>query len=324
MKKDASYPKHSIGEHVIPFPLTFFRDETVKEVLSEITREVGNWPNTEVIFVIDKQNKLTGSIEFKKILSANSNQILEKLMDKDFIYLTDHSHQASAIKLAVKEGIESIPIIDQERHFLGIIDAGQIFKIMHEEHVEKLMHFSGILNNESLIYAYKTKVFNVFRARIPWLVLGLIGGIFSTIIIKNFDYTLKKELSLAFFIPLVVYMNAAVGAQTQTIFVRYSALEKMSFKKAILYEIKVAILVGITVALGVFIFTSFWLGTKIAEIVALSMFSGVICSVVIGTIIPWALQKSGKDPAIGSGPFATILQDLLSVIIYFSIASALL
>ena len=91
-----------------------------------------------------------------------------------------------------------------------------------------------------------------------------------------------------------------------------------------LYELKVALLVGATIAIGMFFFATIWLGSKIAEIVSLSIFIGVVSSVVIGTFIPWFLQRKGKDPAIGSGPFATIIQDLLSVIIYFSIAAYLL
>lgn len=320
----SAYPKHSIGEHVLPFQLIFHQEDSVEDTLTIIRKKIGSWPNSESIFIVDKVNKLLGAVEFKKLISSDSNEKLGSLMTKETDFLTDRSHQNTAVKLAINKNLESIPVVDQNGHFLGIIDSSQILKIMHEEHIERLMHFSGILDNESLTEAYKTKVVNIYRARIPWLLMGLIGGIFSTIVIKLFDHTLEKELSLAFFIPLVVYMNAAVGAQTQTIFVRFSAFEKISFKKSILYELKVAILVGATIAAGMFIFATLWLGTRIAEIVSISMFIGVISSVIIGTFIPWYLQKSGKDPAIGSGPFATIIQDLLSVIIYFSIAAYLL
>ncbi|OGM27954.1 hypothetical protein A2962_03475 [Candidatus Woesebacteria bacterium RIFCSPLOWO2_01_FULL_39_61] len=324
MTKANLYPKHSIGEHIIPFELMFDKSDTVEYVLSSIRKKTGSWPNSESIYVVDKENKLTGAIEFKRLLTSNPKERLLNLMPRDTDFLTDRSHQNTAVKLAINKNLESIPIVDQNGHFLGIIDSGQILKIMHEEHVEKLMHFSGILDNESLADAYKAKISGVFRARIPWLLLGLIGGIFSTLVIKLFDHTLEKELSLAFFIPLIVYMNAAVGAQTQTIFVRFSAFEKISFKKSMLYELKVALLVGATIAIGMFFFATIWLGSKIAEIVSLSIFIGVVSSVVIGTFIPWFLQRKGKDPAIGSGPFATIIQDLLSVIIYFSIAAYLL
>jgi len=324
MKKDSPYPKHVLGEHIVPFQLTFDKDETVENTLSFIRKKVGSWPNTENIYVLDKNKKLIGSVEFKKLVSAQPEVKLYDLMEKAFA-LTDHSHQDTAIKLAVKEGIESIPIIDQNGHFLGIIDAGQIFKIMHEEHIERLMHFSGILNDESLVRPYTSKTVTVVKTRLPWLILGLFGGLLATSIVERFSHTLEAQLALAFFIPLIVYMNAAVGAQTQTIFVRYAALEKVGLAKSLFYELKVAVLVGTVLSLGIFLFTLLWLkDINLSKIVGFSMFCGILSSAFIGTITPWLLQKTGRDPAIGTGPFTTILQDLLSIIIYFSIAQALL
>ncbi|OGM59837.1 hypothetical protein A2892_00925 [Candidatus Woesebacteria bacterium RIFCSPLOWO2_01_FULL_39_10b] len=322
--KKVQYPKHVIGEHIVPFQLTFHKDDTVKKVFSVIGKKIKSWPNTESIYVVDRQNKLIGAVEFIKLLASDSNQILEKIMNKNFVSLTDHSHQESAVKLAIKKGVESIPVVDQDRHFLGIIDAEQIFKIMHEEHVERLMHFSGILNNEALVLNYKSKVWAVVKSRLPWLLLGLAGGIASTLIVDKFSQILETELTLAFFIPVIVYMNDAVGTQTQTIFVRYSALEKIVFIKSLLQETKAAILIGAVLSSTIFAFSAVWLNMKVAAIVSLSMFLGIVSSAIIGTSIPWFLQRLGKDPAIGSGPFTTILQDLLSIFIYFSIASIIL
>lgn len=323
MKKDSAYPKHVLGEHIVPFQLTFDKDETVENTLSFIRHKVGSWPNTENIYVLDKNKKLIGSVEFKKLVSAQPTVKLYDLMEKAFA-LTDHSHQSTAIKLAVKEGIESIPIIDQNGHFLGIIDTRQIFKIMDEEHIEKLMHFSGILENDALVSGYKARIIKVAKARLPWLFLGLIGGIASTFIVESFSHTLEATLALAFFIPVIVYMNDAVGTQTQTVFIRNTALEKVSLLKVLLFEVKVTTLVALPLSLTIYFFTLLWLGTKIATIVSISMFLGMLSSAFIGTLIPWILTRLDKDPAIGSGPFTTILQDLLSIIIYFSIAQALL
>jgi magnesium transporter len=119
-------------------------------------------------------------------------------------------------------------------------------------------------------------------------------------------------------------MNDAVGTQTQTIFVRLSALEKINLLKTLIFELKISLLVATPIAVGIFIFTAIWLGSTIGEIVGLSMFLGMLSSALIATLIPWTLERLGKDPAIGSGPFTTIIQDLLSIIIYFKVASILL
>lgn len=320
MAKANSYPKHTIGEHIVNFDLTFRKEDSVGKTLKIIKKKIGSWPNTKSIYVVDKNNKLVGSVEFKELLAGKPEQKLEELMNRWFQALTDHSHQKTAIKLAIKEGMGSIPVTDQNGHFLGIIDAEQILKIMHEEHVEKLMHFSGILNNESLVAGYKARAVVIAKSRLPWLLFGLAGGIIATLVVKRFSLTLEKELALAFFIPVIVYMNDAVGTQTETVFVRYSTLEKISLFKSLINEIKVTLILGVILSSILFIFSVFWLEANISLIVATSMLLGILSSSIIGTLIPWILEKLDKDPAIGSGPFTTILQDLISIVIYFSIA----
>jgi magnesium transporter len=319
------YPQHAVGQHLVSFPFVFDKNARVSHVLDVIEHITRSWPNTEYVYVIDGNKKLTGVIEFKKLLAARKTQALEYLMNTKFHAVTDHTHQENAAKLAVKEGLETIPVTDSNGHFLGIIDAGQIFKIMHEIHIEKLMHFSGILDNEALTGGYKTEYFKAVSARIPWLLFGLFGGMAATSIVSSFSQTLEEQIALAFFIPVIVYMNDAVGTQTQTVFVRYSTFEKVKLVKSILYETKLSLLIGAILALSIFGFASLWLqNNMVATVVGLSMFFGIVSSSIIGTIIPWILEKLGLDPAIGSGPFTTILQDLISIAIYFSIASALL
>ncbi len=320
----AKYSEHSIGEHLVPYRLVFHKDSKVSEVTSKVKRDPTTWPNSEDIIVVDSENKLLGVVELKKILSSPGNITLANLVSENYPYVTEHAHQSNVAKIALRHGAENIPVVDENNHFVGIIDATQILKILHEEHVERLMHFSGVLDNHALTEGYKASVFDVSKSRLPWLFLGLIGGILSTFIVESFANTLKTELSLAFFIPIIVYMNDAIGTQTQTIFVRLSALEKINLIKALIFELKISLLVASPIAVGIFLFTAFWLGTSIAQIVALSMFLGMLTSALIATLIPWSLEKLGKDPAIGSGPFTTIIQDLLSIIIYFKVATLLL
>lgn len=319
-----TFPIHSIGHHIVPFQLTFHKNNKVSEVVDTIRKDPSTWPNSENIIVVDPDKKLIGVIEFKKILSSPPHIKLENLISENYPYVTERSHQSNVAKIALKRGAENIPVVDEESHFVGIIDASQILKILHEEHVEKLMHFSGILNNESLLEGYKAKIFHVVRSRLPWLLLGLSGGALSTFLVRSYSEALEAELALAFFIPVIVYMNAAVGTQAQIIFVRYSALEKVNLVKSLVFELKVSTLVAITLSSIIFLFTGILIDFKIAAIVGLSMFLGILSSAFIGTIVPWFLEKRGKDPAIGSGPFTTIVQDLLSITIYFAIASALL
>ena len=308
----------------MPFKLVFHKNDKVADVLDKIKNDPTSWPNIEHVFVVDPNQKLVGTVDFKKILSAPKNISLDNLVSEDHPVVTVHSHQSNVAKIALAHGTENIPVIDEEKHFVGIIDATQILKILHEEHVENLMKFSGILDHESFVLGYKAKIFEVAKSRLPWLFFGLVGGGISTFIVQNFQQTIREELALAFFIPVIVYMNDAVGTQAQTVFVRNSALEKTHLVKSLLFETKVTFLIALVLSISMYIFADIWLDANVALVVTLSMFLGIMSSAIIGTFIPWALEKFGKDPAIGSGPFTTILQDLLSIVIYFTIASAFL
>lgn len=266
-----------------------------------------------------------GVVDFKTLILSPQNTQLEHLILKNYPMVTDHAHQSNVARIALKHGAENIPVVDQDRHFVGIVDANQILKILHEEHVEQLMKFSGILSSESFLDIFKARFSKIVASRLPWLIFGLLGGIVATIIIEKFELALKKELSLAFFIPVIVYMNEAVGTQSETIFVRLTALEKINLLKYLIKEAQVAFSIAVVISTLISLFILSWFEEiKIALIVGLSMLSGILSSIFIATLIPWFLQRVGKDPAIGSGPFTTILQDILSIIIYFLIASSFL
>lgn len=318
----SKYHKHAVGEHVVPYSLTFHADDIVSEILTRLKEKADAWPDTEYLYITDSDGKLIGVVTFEKLLGGKPHETLDRIMNTRFSCVTDHTHQENAAKLAVAKGLETIPVTDINGHFLGILDAKQIFTIMHEIHIEKLMHFSGVIDTKSLQEGYKTKIGNSVMSRLPSLIIGLVGGFLSISIIESFQETLANKLLLAFFIPVIVYMNAAVGTQIQTIYVRFSALEKVHLRKAFIHEFFVTCIIGCILSSLMFLFAFFWYNDPtVATIVFVSMFIGIASSVCIGIFIPWGLQKSGYDPAIGSGPFTTILQDLLSIFIYFSIAS---
>jgi len=320
-----TYPHSTIGEHLVPFDLVFKRGNTVTSVIEKIRKMGRLLEQSESIFVVDSNKKLVGKVEFRKLVAANQSQKLEEIMDKNFFVASAHSHQKTVAGVALKKGAESIPVVDDKKKFLGVINANEILKILHEEHVGELMKFSGILASEDFLDVLKTKLTKNVKARLPWLILGLFGGILATIIVEQFELALEKEITLAFFIPIIVYINDAVATQSETIFVRLVSVEKVAIKKYLINEIKVAGVIGLALSLIISLFTILWFHSiTLAVIISVSMFLGVLSCVVIGTLVPWALYKLGKDPAIGSGPFTTILQDLISIVIYFSIATKLI
>jgi magnesium transporter len=151
------------------------------------------------------------------------------------------------------------------------------------------------------------------------------GGMLATAVINSFEHALEREIALAFFIPVIVYMSDAVGTQTETIFIRSLSLESLDIRKYILREGVIGLALASILSILIFIFTMVYIQSiNVAAIVGLAMLASVFTAVFIAVLIPWLFSRFKKDPAFASGPFATIIQDLLSIIIYFTVATLVL
>ena len=171
----------------------------------------------------------------------------------------------------------------------------------------------------------KEKMSLLIEHRLPWLVVGLIGGMGLTLVSTRFELLLSQNIGLAFFIPVIVYMADAVGTQTETVYVRNLTRKQAKFSiyliKEILLGLSLGALFGSLIGLfGFFVFNS----TAIALTVGLSMFVTMATAPAIALIVPTLLQKTHKDPAVGAGPFTTVIQDFISLSLYFMIASLVL
>lgn len=169
------------------------------------------------------------------------------------------------------------------------------------------------------------RLISIIKLRLPWLLIGLVGGTLASFIVSRFEDILVKNISLAFFLPIIVYMSDAVGTQTETIFVRDLSKHKLNFWKYLLKEIFIGITLGIILGILVGIIAKFWIGAnEIALTVGIAMFANVVLAPIIAIIVPEILFKERSDPALGAGPFTTVLQDLISIFIYFVVATAIL
>lgn len=171
----------------------------------------------------------------------------------------------------------------------------------------------------------KEPVGHLIQHRIPWLVLGLLGGVATTFVSSRFEEVISRNINLVFFIPVIVYMADAVGTQTETIFVRKLSGGKANFGIYILKESVTGLALGTLFGLLLGLFAYLWLHSASTAItVGLAMLVNVTIAPMLAVLIPQLLQKERTDPALGSGPFTTILQDLISLLIYFLIASIIL
>lgn len=165
----------------------------------------------------------------------------------------------------------------------------------------------------------------VLRYRIPWLLIGLIGGAFITIYISRYEKIIAEQISLAFFLPFIVYLSDAIGAQTEIIFVRNLSKHRPKLFHYLFKEAGLGLILGVIFGLLLGLFAQIWFNdTALAVTVGLAMFINSILATIIGLLVPLFLYREKTDPAVGAGPVTTLIQDFVTISIYFAVASAVL
>ncbi|MBI4135502.1 magnesium transporter [Candidatus Uhrbacteria bacterium] len=315
-----------VDEHLLNRVPIFSPTTKVREVVEHITDKRHDFESVNYIYLVDGK-KLVGVCSVKELLKTPGDTPVLSIAQRKIITTHPHATLERAAILAIQHGIKAVPVQDREEIFLGVVGTDTILQTLHREHTEDLLRMGGveIVEQKHILEMVTDRIGHLVRIRLPWLILGLLGGFVATFVVSRFEEVLSRTLALAFFMPLVVYMASAVGAQTQTIFIRASAIKKLSPAKYIGREIIVDIILGLALAaiLGLYaiIFTRH---TSLAFAVSIALFIAVVFAGVIAIFIPWLLMHLKKDPAIGAGPFGTVIQDILSLVVYFLVATALL
>lgn len=169
------------------------------------------------------------------------------------------------------------------------------------------------------------RFFDLIRLRLPWLIVGLLGGAIASIIVSRFELSLRENVSLAFFIPIVAYMSDAIGTQTETIFIRALTDLKFNIPRYITREVVIGATMGSAIGAVAGVFGYILSGSAaIGQVIGISLFLSMTIATALACITPVVLKKFKNDPAVGSGPFTTALQDVVSLTIYFVVAAAIL
>jgi magnesium transporter len=298
---------------------------TVGEALAVI-RKKKNWDTISYIYIIDDKKSLVGVVSIKELLKTKDSVSLKSLARKDPVGVNASSPQERVAVAAIYNNIKVMPVFKPgTREMLGVVGTDDILKILHNEHVEDYLRFSGITQDHPTVDIFKAGVWRLVKLRLSWLLVGLVVMMVGAVLIGNFSHTLEKEIATAFFIPIVVYMSNAVGIQAQALLIRLLAQQKVKQFVFIRKEVSVSFILAFISGLITTIFALVWLGSvEVALTVGLAIFASTVAAVFIGVSIPFLLYKMKKDPALGSGPFATSLQDIVSIMIYFLIATIIL
>jgi magnesium transporter len=277
------------------------------------------------IFVTDQQNHLKGCIELILLLKSDPSIIIDTLF-VPYHNISINKSIEYAANFAIHHKTSFIPVINDENVFMGIIPPQVIINTLRKEHIDDLHKIAGIRKESSIAGRAVTEPpTRSVRHRLPWLLVGLSGSFLATYIMSGYEEMLNRNISLSFFIPGIVYLADAIGTQTETIVIRGLSLTWTTFKKNLIKELLTGLLIGII--LGLLSLTVAFLGgfdLRISLVVGISIIISGMLATTIGLILPWLLRRFGKDPAFGSGPLATIIQDILSILVYLLIAKNIL
>jgi magnesium transporter len=322
MGKGNKIPKNGVINYLLTKVPTVSLSYNVGQCLDLIRRKK-DWDTINYIYVLNKNKELVGVISVKELLKTKNGVSARKIMKHQPIGIPVSASQERAAVVAIQHNVKMVPIFKAgSREFLGVVGTDKILSILHHEHVEDLLRFSGISKDHPTIDTFKAPPTKLARLRLPWLLLGLIGGMISAFLVSQFGPLLKRVLALAFFIPVVVYIGNAVSTQTQALLIRSLASRKVKISSFLQKELLVSFLLAVTAAIVMSTFAGIWLrSVYIVLTLALAIIFSTLAAVMIGITIPSVLYAAKKDPALGSGPFATAIQDISTLLIYLLIAS---
>lgn len=279
----------------------------------------------EDIYVVDSAGGLLGRVRLGDVLAAPAERRLEDMTQRLPPVRSDTDQELAALS-ALRHQITSVPVVDRDGAFLGVVPPLALLRVLHHEHVEDLHRLVGLKREDVRAQqALDAAPSQRARDRLPWLLAGVGGSLVGAWVVSQFEGVLRVNLAVAFFLPTIVYLADAIGTQTETIVVRGLSHRHAAFRRVLLGELRTGGLIGIVLA--VMMAAAVLVGTgqlALAATVALALLFAGTLATLIGLTLPWTLSTLGRDPAFGSGPVATVIQDVLSLAVYLAIAALLI
>ena len=300
-------------------------DLSVLKCLNEMRAQAENVTRVHSIYVVDEKNRLKGRLSLKDLITASSGAKVKDIFipKVDFVSVDQESDEVA--KIMSKYDLEAIPVINGKKELLGRITIDDIVDVIKEEADKDYQLAAGI----SADVEADDKIFDLVKARLPWLFLGLLGGLGSVFILQDYE-TIMEEPSLRnlfFYTPLIAAMAGNVGVQSSAIIVQGIANDvvKGSLFNRLLKEIGLSLINGFSLALVIIIFGQFINQSfLVSATIAGSMMLVIVVAALVGTFVPIVLDKQGIDPAIATGPFITTANDIFGIFLFFYVAKLIL
>lgn len=295
---------------------------SIMRCVKEMRRQAEDVQLVYTIYVVDDNNTLIGTLSLKRLLLTHSKAVISEIMKEDIIKVSASMNQEEVANTMNKYDLIVLPVVNDLGQLIGRITADDVMDIMKEEAEKDYQMASGISED---IESSDT-VWEITRARLPWLLIGMIGGLFGAKVIGIFD--IEKNYQMAFFIPLIAAMGGNVGVQSAAIVVQSLASGTFALgniSQRLIKELGVALVNGI-ICSTIILISAYILGYSflLSLTVSIALLAVIIFAALFGTFIPLTLEKYNIDPALATGPFITTVNDVLGLFIYFLIGQLIL
>ena len=317
-----SHEKSSINEHIIHKIPIIDEDSTIKDALLMLEKISNKYDSVDNIFVLDQKDNLIGLFDIQELFNKPKNTLIKKIMQKKIITVSLDTEIEKVAHIALKHNLKQIPVT-RSKKLIGVVATKDILSTINQSLKRDIFHFAGIHKSHlDFENSMEIPLFKAVKNRLSWIILGLMGAIIMALYIGLFEETLRDYMIIASFVPAIVYISDALGTQFQTVFVRDLAIlgKELNIKKYFLKQMNIGFVIACIISILMFcsIFL-IWKIPHIAFIISLASFITLIVTSFFALLITLLIKKFKWDPAMGSGPIATIISDMTSIVIYFII-----
>ncbi|MBB6611997.1 magnesium transporter [Pontibacter sp. Tf4] len=295
----------------------------VRQCIEEIRRQAEDVERIYTVYVVDNKDVLVGRVSVKALLLSKDDVLVKDIYSTDVISIESFRDENEVVSVMRKYDLEAIPVVNIQGRLLGRITIDDVVDVMQEQAELSRQLMTGITENVE----EDDSVFRISRSRIPWLIIGMIGGLLAAKFMGLFEKDIAILPALALFVPLITATGGNVGIQSSSIIIQTLSSNAVMFDKfaqRMFKLILVALLNALIISSLVFAFTYLsWQDLTLSLVVSVALFSVVMLASLMGTITPMVLDKFGINPAVAAGPFITTANDLLGLAIYFGVAHLL-
>jgi magnesium transporter len=322
------YDEQTAGGIMLPDFIALKEETTAREAIEALQKEYVDIEMPFYLYVVDDHDRLVGVISLRQLVVVPPHKKLKAIMTTDVVRVDTNTDQEEVARIVARYNILAVPVVDESGKPVGIVTVDDVIDIIRKEATEDFLKMAGI--GGGVEHIESQSILRSVQKRLPWLLASWVGGIVACYVVGHFQQSLSKLVYLAAFMPIIMGMGGNVGTQTSTSVVRGLATGRIDVKQiwdVILKELSVGFLLGFFYGLLLSLFAQFRYGYdkwELGLVVGFAMICSMTVAAAVASCLPLIFHRLHVDPAVATGPFVTTSTDILSVFLYFQIATLLL